>query len=247
MDARHFITAFDLLTLIGRPDAPVLVDVCVSEDFDKDPHLIPGSIRLPHTDMPAITAHIGQRPAVIICQKGLKLSQGVAALLRANGQSARALEGGAIGWRQQTSGWRVRAGRLPSMQADRTKSVLPNSPYIDGCAIGWLLRRFVDTDAVLMFVMQDAMADVAVRFDATLFPPEEHEFSRVVKHFGLTNKALEDMAARLAADKALSALLTGLKQLHQNDNELLEASLPLFDALYQNCRLESDPVTASAA
>lgn len=73
------ITPDTLLTLIGTPTCPVLVDVCTDPDFAEDPVLIPGAQRWPHTDLGGIADMTAGRTAVIACQKGLKLSQGVAA------------------------------------------------------------------------------------------------------------------------------------------------------------------------
>ena len=39
------ITVAQLARLIGTPDAPTLVDVCIDEDFNDDPRLIPTAIR----------------------------------------------------------------------------------------------------------------------------------------------------------------------------------------------------------
>ncbi len=36
-----------LFRRIGLPDAPVLIDVCIDEDFDANPTLIPGARRQP--------------------------------------------------------------------------------------------------------------------------------------------------------------------------------------------------------
>ena len=41
------ITVAQLSRLIGTPKAPLLVDVCIDEDFSDDPRLVPGSRRHP--------------------------------------------------------------------------------------------------------------------------------------------------------------------------------------------------------
>jgi rhodanese-related sulfurtransferase len=100
MPSLNTISADKLARLIGRPDAPALIDVCTDEDFACDPRLVPGALRRPFRDVDGWAAEFAGtgRPAVVICQKGLKLSQGVAAWLRHLGVPAEALEGGALGW-----------------------------------------------------------------------------------------------------------------------------------------------------
>ena len=44
------ITVSQLSRLVGTPDAPVLIDVRIDEDFQDDPRLIPASFRHPFDD-----------------------------------------------------------------------------------------------------------------------------------------------------------------------------------------------------
>ena len=76
MAAPNEITIPQLLRLIGTPDCPVLVDVCIDPDHDADPFLIPGALRHPHTDITGLRDRLAGRSCVVICQKGKKLSQG---------------------------------------------------------------------------------------------------------------------------------------------------------------------------
>jgi len=93
------ITPTQLMRLIGTPAAPTIVDVCIDDDFAKDPCLIPTSIRVSHRDMPTLLTRLDDVPVVVTCQKGKKLSQGAAAYLRAEGFAAEYLHGGIYGWR----------------------------------------------------------------------------------------------------------------------------------------------------
>ena len=112
MTSPNAISPDKLARLIGRPDSPVLIDVCTDEDFAANPHLVPGAVRRPWAEVPvwgpAFVA--ARRPAVVVCKKGLKLSQGVAAWLRHEGVSADVLEGGILAWQ---------AARLPTVPAER--------------------------------------------------------------------------------------------------------------------------------
>ena len=49
-----FICANDLIRMLGTPDAPAIIDVCLPEDHACDPRVIPGARRMSHT---ACAAH----------------------------------------------------------------------------------------------------------------------------------------------------------------------------------------------
>ena len=81
MPAPQYISVEKFSRLVGRPDAPSIIDVCTEEDFAAMPRLIPGAVRRPWAEVStwAGTLAASDRPIVVVCQKGLKLSQGVAA------------------------------------------------------------------------------------------------------------------------------------------------------------------------
>ena len=93
------ITVSQLSRLIGLPNAPVLIDVCIDEDFEADARLIPSAVRQPFKKIADIVPNLKDKKVVVICQKGLKLSQGSAAILRSHGIQAESLEGGNFAWR----------------------------------------------------------------------------------------------------------------------------------------------------
>ena len=74
-----------LARLFGTPGCPSLIDVRTDEDFSADPRLLPGSIRRPHASVPDWSGKLEASSAIVICQKGRKLSEGVAAWLRCGG------------------------------------------------------------------------------------------------------------------------------------------------------------------
>ncbi|TAN09216.1 MAG: sulfurtransferase, partial [Rhizobiaceae bacterium] len=130
-----------LARLVGTPNCPALIDVRTDEDFASDPRLIPGSIRRPHDRVQEWSGSIATPSAVIVCQGGKKLSEGVAAWLRQVGKPAEALEGGHEAWI---------AARLPTVisvkipkpdAAGRTVWVTRSRPKIDRIACPWLIRR----------------------------------------------------------------------------------------------------------
>lgn len=83
MAAPNEITSAQLLRLIGTPECPVIVDISIDPDFEDDPNLIPGAFRHPHTDVLGLIKRLDGRPCVITCERGIKLSQGLTALLQA--------------------------------------------------------------------------------------------------------------------------------------------------------------------
>ena len=98
MSALNSIPPAKLFRLVGIPQAPVIIDVQTDEDFALNPRLIPGSLRRSHENVADWSPEFRGRSAVVVCQKGLKLSQGVAGWLRHEGVAAETLEGGALAW-----------------------------------------------------------------------------------------------------------------------------------------------------
>ena len=100
MSSINSISTERLALLIGTPKCPVLVDVRTDEDFASLPHLVPGSVRRPYVYVADWAGQLSGQSAIIFCQKGLKLSEGVAAWLRFVGTPADILEGGVLNWRK---------------------------------------------------------------------------------------------------------------------------------------------------
>jgi ABC-2 type transport system ATP-binding protein len=85
-----------LSRLVGTPHCPALIDVRTDADYNSDPRLIPSSIRRPHADASAWAGGFVGRSAIVICQKGGKLSEGAAAWLRHDGVPADGLQRAAL-------------------------------------------------------------------------------------------------------------------------------------------------------
>src|SRR5215218_10060127 len=98
MSPINAISIDKLARLIGAPRCPVLIDVQTDEDFAADPRLIPGAIRRPWSQASEWASEFVGQSAIVICQKGQKLSEGVAAWLRHAGVPADSMEGGALAW-----------------------------------------------------------------------------------------------------------------------------------------------------
>lgn len=256
MAAPNEITPAQLLRLIGIPNAPALADVCTDEDFAADPYLIPGSFRHPHSDIEGLKARLNGRRCVVICQKGLKLSQGAAAWLRNDGLAAEYLQGGMYAWRDLQGAPRVPFIALPAPVGGSTLWVTRHRPKIDRIACPWLIRRFADPEARFLFVSPSEVAGVAERFGATPFDVEdvfwshrgEHcTFDTMLDEFDLRTPALDTLARvvrgadtnrhDLAPEAAgLLALSVGLSRQYKDDHQQLEAGMTLYDALYRWAR-----------
>ena len=261
MPAPNEITVKQLNRLIGTPECPAIVDVCIDPDFAEDPFLIPGAFRHPHTQIDALTERLKGRKAVIVCQKGKKLSQGVAAWLRSEGIEAEHLQGGMYGWRDDPDTVRLPTRALPKSVGGSTLWVTRHRPKIDRIACPWLIRRFVDAKARFLFVASGEVADVADRFNATPFDVDGAELSHSgdqctfdalfeglqALHTPALNRLAQVVRAAdtnrhdLAPEAAgLLALSVGLSRQYRDDTQQLTAGLPIYDALYRWARDGSD-------
>jgi rhodanese-related sulfurtransferase len=259
MSSINSISSEKLSRLIGTPNSPRIVDVRDEDDFAADPRLIPGSLRRPSVE-PWRWAGELTGSAIVVCQKGLKLSHGVAAWLRQEGISAETLQGGWLAWAEAGLPM-VPADKLPQRDAaGRTVWVTRERPKIDRIACPWLIRRFVDPHAVFLFVEPAEVLAVADRFGATPFDVdnvfwshrgERCSFDVMVEEFGLSTEPLLHLAtivrgadtARLELAPEAAGLLAaslGLSRLYSNDLAQLEAGLTLYDALYRWCRDATD-------
>jgi rhodanese-related sulfurtransferase len=256
MSSINSISADRLTRLMGTPKCPPLLDVRLDKDFDADPRLVPGSIRRNYGAIAEWAAEFHGRSAVVICRDGLRLSRGVAALLRDAGVQAEALEDGINGWIKNDLPL-VPTGKLPPRNSrGRTLWVTRERPKIDRIACGWLIRRFVDPDALFMFVAPSEVATVADLFGAAPFDVEgafwSHRgeactFDVMIEEFKLGSPPLLRLAAIVrGADTAhldlapeapgLLAASLGLSRMYADDLEQLEAGLALYDAFYRWCR-----------
>lgn len=262
MAAPNEMTVAQLLRLIGTPDAPVLVDISLDPDFAEDPFLIPGALRHAHTDIAGLKTRLAGRACVIICQRGVKLSQGLAALLRVEGVQAEYLKGGNHGWRAHTDAPRTPAAAIPGKVGGTTLWVTRHRPKIDRIACPWLIRRFIDPAARFLFVAPAEVQGVAERYGAVPFDVEdtfwshrgEHcTFDTMLDEFCLHTQPLDHMAQIIrAADTnrhdaspqaaGLLALSVGLSRQYRDDLAQLEAGMVLYDALYRWARDGVDEV-----
>ncbi|MGC1502826.1 MAG: sulfurtransferase/chromate resistance protein [Sulfitobacter sp.] len=253
MAAPNEITVPQLMRLIGLPDAPVCVDISIDPDFADDPFLIPGFFRHPHTDIEGLIARLDGRPSIIACQQGIKLSQGLTAILRNRGLKSEYLGGGNYAWRDHPQAPRIPAKSIPEKVTGRTLWVTRHRPKIDRIACPWLIRRFVDPAAEFLFVSPAEVNGVAERYNATPFDIRDSfwshrndrcTFDTMLDEFALHTAPLDKLASVVrAADTntheaspvaaGLLAVSVGLSRQYKDDLAQLEAGMALYDALYR--------------
>lgn len=127
-------------------------------------------------------------------------------------------------------------------------------PHVDRMASAWLIRRFVDPAAEFCFTADpDDVPAAATPFDmrgAELSHRGENcTFETIVEHFGLTDPALDELAALvheadLADDRFYAPAAPGLDLVTRalslvcDDQEALRAGMTLFEGLYEHARQE---------
>ena len=253
------MTAFSLspamlYARIGQDASPRVIDVCLCEDYDTFDRIIPASA---WRDPLAVDRWVGELTPgddiVITCVKGKKVSQAVAADLRARGFAAMILEGGITAWHaaglptvKKHLGVGAR-GTPPSRWVTRVR------PKIDRIACPWLIARFIDPAARFFFVEPAEVIAAAKILNAIPYDVEAVElthrnggctFDTLLDDFGLSDFALEylrlivrgadthrlDLAPEAAG---LLAVSLGISvRAGDDDHAALAQGFAVYDALY---------------
>jgi hypothetical protein len=131
-------------------------------------------------------------------------------------------------------------------------------PKTDRIACPWLIRRFIDAEAEILYVAPDQVLDVASRERARSFDAPDAEFTHrgskysfevLIDEFQLASDPALARLARIvhAADVAddrdsdplgagLAAIGAGGILAEADDQRLLEKGSFVYDALYEWCR-----------
>jgi hypothetical protein len=129
-------------------------------------------------------------------------------------------------------------------------------PKVDRVACPWLIKRFVDPQAEFLYVPPEQVMEVAKREDAIPFyvpnvelghKGAECSFDAIIKKYNLTDPALQRLALIVrgadtgakdltAESPGLEAIAEGFRLAYQDDHELLERELSVYDALYAYCK-----------
>jgi rhodanese-related sulfurtransferase len=261
--ASFFISPQDLWTAIGTAGAPRIIDVRRRDVFDAAEELLPAAVFQEAADVAQWSAALDRsRPVAVACREGHQRSQAVAARLRADGFAAQVLAGGYAGWA---------AAGLPLIAKPALDRIAPSRPSlwvtrrrpkIDRVACPWLIRRFLDPDARILYVDPPEVPTVARESDAIPFDIEgielSHEgprctFDTMLKLFGLeaepslarlalivrgADTARPDLAAEAAGLHAVSLGLSALAG--DDDHGMLRHSVLVYDALFAWLRFAAE-------
>ena len=132
---------------------------------------------------------------------------------------------------------------------------------VDRIACPWVIKRFVDNDAEFIFVPKDNVMEIAkeksaIPFDvdgAELMHYEDHgeervSFDSIIRKYNLKDSALLNLAEIVRGADAslkhprtesagLEAAAMGFRAIAKDDHENMRLQFPLYDALYQYCKL----------
>jgi len=232
---------------IGSDHPPLVIDVRRNERFREASDVIHGALR---RDPEQVAAWAKTLPAaasvVVYCVHGREVSQGVAKAL-----GAKYLEGGIEAWRET-------GGKLFQKPVNSSSRwVTRERPKIDRIACPWLIRRFIDPDAEFLYVPTSDVRRIASEKNAEPYDIPDVEFSHAgeecsfdafLKFFRLKeDPALRELAIivrgadtnrlDLAPQAAgLLAVSLGLSRLYEDDHEMLEHGMLVYDALYAWCK-----------
>jgi rhodanese-related sulfurtransferase len=252
------VLAREVLSAIhgGRP--PLIIDVRRPSAFRAATDMISGAL---WRDPERVADWADELPrasrVVAYCVHGHEVSQGVAQALAGRGIAAQYLQGGI------EEGWKAEGGALDRKSADSsTRWVTRERPKIDRIACPWLIARFVDPEAEFLYVPAKQVLEAAKERDAVPYDvPDVHfshegercSFDAFLKHFRLTDPALEQLAVIVrGADTArldlapqapgLAAISLGLSRNFADDLDMLRHGMVMYDALYAWCKSGQEEV-----
>jgi rhodanese-related sulfurtransferase len=257
------ISPTELWALVGTGRAPRIIDTRRREVYDAAADLLPGAVWRDAAKASQWAAELDRdRPVVVACKAGHEMSQTAAAHLRAQGLDASVLAGGYAGWTEAGLPLVAKpaldrfAPSRPSLWVTRRR------PKIDRIACPWLILRFLDADARILYVDPPQVPAVARESGAIPFDIEGVElshdgprcsFDTMLKLFGLEGEA---SLARLAlivrgADTArpdlapeaagLHAVSLGLSVLAgDDDHAMLRHGVMVYDALFAWLRFAAE-------
>jgi rhodanese-related sulfurtransferase len=257
--ANYFISPNDLWALVGTDRTPLIVDTRKRAVYDTAPGLLPGAVWRDIADIDRWSGEVDKtHPVVFACSHAHQMSQIPAAHLRGEGYDACVLAGGYEAWTQAKLPLVSKpaldrfAPKRPSLWVTRRR------PKIDRVACPWLIRRFLDPRARILYVDPDQVVNVAKETGAIPFDIEgveiSHEgprcsFDTMLKLFGIEDEpslnrlalivrgadtARPDLAPEAAGLHAISLGLSALAG--DDDHGLLRHGFMVYDALFAYLR-----------
>ncbi|HWE76536.1 MAG TPA: chromate resistance protein ChrB domain-containing protein [Stellaceae bacterium] len=236
---------------LGAAKGAVLLDVREPGEFDADGAQIIGALRRPPADAHLWRAQLPRsRIIALYCQDGTGNSPKLTQWLVDSGVDAFFLEGGIDEWRRQGFATRRRTGQAPTQWVTRER------PKVDRIACPWLIRRFIDPEAILYYMRPEQVGRFSAWSGAVPYDVDGAEFGHVGERcsfdafltlFGIKDAALDRLAVIVrGADTGkpeltpqspgLLALSQGLSMTIGDDMVQLEHGMIVYDALYAWCR-----------
>ena len=250
------ITYQQLQAELGSHSPPLVIDVRRKAAFLGATEQVSGALRRDPEGVSAWADHLPRSSSVVVyCAHGREVSQRAASELERGGLDARFLEGGI------EAGWKASGGAVDKKPSGvSSRWVTRARPKIDRIACPWLIRRFIDPEAELLYVPQGEVLEVAKAQEAVPYDvpdvPLSHEgvrcsFDAFLARYRLRDPALHELAAivrgadtgepDLAPQAAgLLAVSLGLSRLFSDDHVMLRHGMVVYDALYLWCREGKD-------
>ena len=131
---------------------------------------------------------------------------------------------------------------------------------VDRIACPWLISRFVDKEAIFLFVPKDKVIEIsekerAIPFDTPGVELTHYEengkeyvsFDSIIRKYKLEDPALLELAKIVRGADAsipdappesagLEAAAMGFREIAKDDHENMKLQFPLYDALYAYCK-----------
>jgi rhodanese-related sulfurtransferase len=245
------ISADAVYARLGTAAAPLLLDVREPGEFDADGAQIIGAVRRPPADAHLWRAQLPRdRVPILYCQNGAGDSPRLTQWLVDGGVEAFFLEGGIDEWRRQSFATRRRTGQAPTQWVTRER------PKVDRIACPWLIRRFIDPEAIFYYMRPEEVNRFSAWSGAVPYDVDGAEFGHVgercsfdafLAQFAIKDAALDRLAVIVrGADTGkpdltrqsagLLALSQGLSMTIGDDLVQLEHGMVLYDALHAWCR-----------
>jgi len=251
---RFSISPLALYQRLGSALSPIILDVRQAPTFDADLAMIVGAV---HREPDTVDQWRDELPRgraiVVYCGDGLEVSEHVTARLLNAGLEVAYLDGGLGAWAREGL---PRRRRLPSMAR---VWITRERPKIDRIACPWLIRRFIDPEAEIVYVPRDQVAAKAEKTGAIPFDIPDVQFGHhgdrcsfdaFLSVFAIRDRPLDrlaDIVRGADTDKpsltlespGLLAVSHGLSAIFTDDHEMLSHAMTVYDALYAWCRQQS--------
>lgn len=241
-----------LATALSQPRAPLVIDVRRAKAFSDAADMLAGALRRDPESVQAWAAELPPADGIVVyCVHGHEVSQNAAAALRARGLPAQYLDHGIEGWREDGGALQAKPQGAPTRWVTRAR------PRIDRIACPWLVRRFIDADAEILYVPSaevrataEASRGIAFdipgvafghdgalcSFDAFIARCRLRADPALVRLADIVRAADTDRLADSPQAPGLLAVSIGLGKLFADDQELLAHGMVMYDALYRWCR-----------